>query len=69
MFREAYRLVRPGGIYFPIDTYARRAIGWRTARGLFSLWWIHRWNQEVWTMEYSNLDSAAAMRDAGFDVN
>ncbi len=69
VFREAHRLVRPGGIYFPIDTYARRPIGRRTARGLFSLWWIHRWNQEVWTIEYSNLDSAAAMRDAGFDVN
>lgn len=69
VFNEAYRLVRPGGIYFPIDTYARRPIGRRTARGLFSLWWIHRWNQEVWTIEYSELDSAAAMREAGFSVD
>lgn len=52
-----------------MDTYARRPIGRRTARGMFSLWWIHRWNQEVWTIEYSELDSAAAMRDAGFSVN
>lgn len=43
---EAFRVLRPGGVYFPIDFFTggrRRA----TAHGTFREWVDHRWNNEV----------------------
>ena len=31
-------------------------------------WVDHRWNNEVWRMEYARVDFPAEMRKVGFDV-
>lgn len=68
IFAEALRVLRPGGVYFPIDFYTGghpRA----TAYGTFSQWVDHRWNNEVWRLEYATVDFPGEMRKVGFDVN
>ena len=65
---ETHRILRPGGFYFPIDFYT----GSKRRTDAFSTlgeWRDHRWNNEVWRMEYAGLDFPQAMRQAGFDVN
>ncbi|MDX2221931.1 MAG: class I SAM-dependent methyltransferase [Rhodospirillaceae bacterium] len=66
---EAHRVLRAGGVYYPIDTHTRRPIAKRTAFGWFQQWWIYRWNQEVWQLEYANFDHVGAMAAAGFAVD
>ena len=64
---EAFRVLRPNGVYFPIDFYTGgrpRATAFRT----FMTWVDHRWNNEVWRMEYAAVDFPAEMRKVGFDV-
>ena len=65
---ETHRILRPGGHYFPIDFYTGNKP--RTdAYTKFSEWKDHRWNNEVWRLEYAGLDFPQAMRRAGFAVN
>jgi hypothetical protein len=55
-------------VYFPIDFYTggrRRA----TAHGTFREWVDHRWNNEVWRLDYAGVDFPGEMAKAGFDVN
>jgi len=69
VFKEAHRVLRPGGLYFPIDFYTG---GRRGVPGIFSQyqeWKDHRWNNEVWRMEYKEMDFEGDMEKAGFDVN
>ena len=68
IFAEAFRVLRPGGVYFPIDFYT----GGRppaTAFDTYREWTDHRWNNEVWRLEYAALDFPGEMRKAGFDVD
>jgi ubiquinone/menaquinone biosynthesis C-methylase UbiE len=64
---ETERILRPGGVFYPIDFYTGGA---PPARPLarYTSWWDHRWNNEVWRMEYAALDFAGAMRQARFTV-
>jgi SAM-dependent methyltransferase len=65
---EAFRVLRPGGVYFPIDFYT----GGRpraTAHRTFMEWVDHRWNNEVWRPDYAALDFPGEMAKVGFDVN
>ena len=64
---EAYRTLRPGGIFFPIDLFTSNPPS-ETAFGKFWAWRDYRWNEEVWRMEYTNLDMAGEMRRVGFKV-
>jgi len=71
---EAYRVLRPGGVYFPIDFYTGGGSGSQnsfdtSAFGSLMQWVDHRWNNEVWRMEYTDLDFPGEMRIAGFDVD
>ena len=65
--QEAYRILRPGGIFFPID-FLTGGKSPNTAWGTFKRWIDHRWNNEVWRAEYQNFDFNNAMRDSGFKV-
>jgi len=66
---EAYRIVRPGGVFFPMDFFTGNRRPPNTAYGSYMQWKDHRWNNEVWRMEYANLDFPGEMRTAGFEVN
>ena len=68
IINEAYRTLRPGGIFYPIDLYTGNPPA-TSAYGKFWAWRDYRWNAEVWHLEYMGLDMAAAMRAAGFEVN
>ena len=67
--REAYRILRPGGVFFPIDFYTGSNRPSPLAHQKFRHWWDHRWNNEVWWQEYTTLDLPGSMREAGFAVN
>lgn len=67
--REAHRVLRPGGVFFPIDFYTGSNKVSPNIAAKFRHWWDHRWNNEVWWNEYEQLDLAAAMRSAGFAVD
>jgi SAM-dependent methyltransferase len=67
--REAYRILRPGGVFYPIDFYTGSVPPTRSAAQKIRHWWDHRWNNEVWWYEYAGLDMAAAMEGAGFAVD
>jgi ubiquinone/menaquinone biosynthesis C-methylase UbiE len=61
---EVARVLRPGGIYFPMDFYTAEAP--RTdAKGVFAAWWLHRWVHEDWKPDYTQLDLRREMRRAG----
>jgi len=65
---EAYRTLRPGGVYYPIDSYSGdQPRG--SAMAAYYAWRNYRWNHEVWWWEYYEYDHAKAMRDVGFQVN
>ncbi|MCB2107314.1 MAG: class I SAM-dependent methyltransferase [Rhodobacteraceae bacterium] len=68
IIKESFRVLRPGGVFYPIDFYTG-APAPKDAYGLYRQWWDHRWNNEVWRLEYANLDFFGAMREAGFEVN
>ena len=66
--REAYRTLRPGGVFYPIDLYTGNPPA-KSAYGKFWAWRDYRWNAEVWHLEYMGLDMAVAMAEAGFIVD
>lgn len=66
---EAYRVLRPGGVYFPVDFQTGAGRGRRdNAYGNYTRWRDHRWNEEVWRLEYASVDFNGEMRKTGFDV-
>ena len=72
IIHESARLVRPGGIYFPVDSRTSPTNSYaeeRTAYGRVSMWQNHRWNHERWTLEYRGADFFGEMRRAGFILN
>ena len=65
---EAFRITRPGGVFYPIDFNLKRPRP-RTAYGQYRRWWDHRWNNEVWTIKYRSNGLQDMIRSAGFDLN
>ena len=61
---EARRVTRPGGVYYPIDFHTGGPTS--PARAMFSRWWDHRWNNEVWSLEYHALDFSGEIAKRGF---
>ena len=51
---EAHRLTRSGGVYYPMDFISGGAKA--PARSMYARWWDHRWNNEVWTLDYHAMD-------------
>lgn len=66
--KEMHRILRPGGVFFPIDFQTGSSRAPETAYARYSQWKDHRWNEEVWRQEYAQLDFPKAMTDAGFEV-
>ncbi len=67
VFREAYRVTRKGGYFYPID-FRTRAPKQR-AYAQYRTWWDHRWNVEVWSREFRSLNMEAELENAGFTLN
>ena len=68
MVKEAWRITRPGGVYYPIDFKLTNAPR-RTAYGMYRLWWDHRWNNEVWSLKFRQNGLPDLIRNAGFVLN
>jgi ubiquinone/menaquinone biosynthesis C-methylase UbiE len=66
--KETARVLRPGGVFYPVDFYTG-APPLKTAYAKFHAWWDHRWNDEVWRIEYAELDFKKVIRDAGLDLS
>lgn len=67
---ESFRILRPGGVYFPIDFETGVGRGrQRDNYGKFGGWRDHRWNEEVWRPDYSSVDFNGEMQNVGFEVN
>ena len=67
--QEAYRILKPGGIFFPIDFQTGvNSKGAITAWARYMQWKDHRWNEEVWRQEYGSFDFPKAMIESGFEI-
>ena len=69
VFREAHRITRPGGYYYPIDFRSGRQARRNTAYGMFRRWWDHRWNNERWSLSFRSLAFEDEMEKAGLILN
>ncbi len=71
IIQEAGRLLRPGGVYYPVDFYtnpSRKANdprAWQRIRD----WMTYRWNHERWLYEYQQADFEGEIRRAGMLLN
>ena len=63
---EARRVTRPGGVYYPIDFNSGGTK--MPARMMYSRWYDHRWNNEVWSFEYHALNFTNEIGSRGFNV-
>ena len=65
VIEEARRLTRRGGVYYPVDfiTWGQRTA---TPQGMFAMWQDHRWNNELWRMEFAYLDFNQEIASRGF---
>jgi ubiquinone/menaquinone biosynthesis C-methylase UbiE len=69
VFREAHRIARPGGYYYPIDFKSGRQAPKPSAYGAYRTWWDHRWNNERWSMEFRSIAFEEEMEKVGFWLN
>ena len=65
---EVNRILRPGGVFFPIDFQTGAYKGAESAWARYMQFKDHRWNEEVWRQEYGKFNFPQAMREAGFKV-
>jgi ubiquinone/menaquinone biosynthesis C-methylase UbiE len=66
---ETFRVLRPGGVYVPMDFYTGYPQRPMTPYLKHQIWKDHRWNEEVWRMEYQEMDFFGHMEKVGFEVN
>jgi ubiquinone/menaquinone biosynthesis C-methylase UbiE len=70
---EAYRILRPGGVFHPIDFVTKGNPAYQPPTELTrraGIYQDHRWNNEVWSPAYRETDLPALMRKVGFaDMN
>ena len=67
---EAFRILRPGGVYVPIDFFTGGQLRQpKNAYSTYQTWKDHRWNNEVWRIEYEEMDYFGHMEKVGFQVN
>ena len=68
IMQEVSRVLRGGGVYFPVDFYTSFNPP-KDAYGKFRRWWDHRWNGEPWALEHMDYDLAADLTAAGMAVD
>ncbi|MBM3515260.1 MAG: class I SAM-dependent methyltransferase [Alphaproteobacteria bacterium] len=68
IFKEAQRILRPGGLYYPMDFYTAERQIMKNGYGQVRDWMTSRWNHERWLYEYQSVDFPKEMTAAGFDV-
>jgi len=71
IIRETERILRPGGIYFPVDVYTNPGYSNRvdgTAMRHIRDWMTYRWNHERWWYEYKQADFFGEMERAGLNL-
>jgi len=69
VIRETYRVLRPGGVFFPVDFKTGKQEPKMTPQRNFSLWWDHRWNNEPWRVEFTSRDFGDSIAAVGFKVD
>ena len=62
---EANRILRPGGVYTPLDFVTGGLEG--RASQLHARWFDHRWNNEVWSLSYHATDFTGEIAKRGFE--
>jgi ubiquinone/menaquinone biosynthesis C-methylase UbiE len=65
---EAYRITRPGGVFYPVDFNTLNQPP-RTAYQQYRSYMDHRWNCEPWTPKWRACNPQEMIREAGFDLN
>ena len=72
IIQESTRVLRPGGVYYPVDFYTNPA-RWpavdKRAWNRIKDWMTYRWNHERWLYEYQQADFDGEMHRAGLTVN
>lgn len=66
--REAYRITRPGGVFYPVD-FNLRSTFLDHPYSKYRQWWDHRWNCEPWSIRFRENDLPGLIRQAGFTLN
>jgi len=61
---EARRVTRTGGVYYPVDFNSGGDKS--PARAMYQRWWDHRWNNEVWSLEYHTMNFTDEIAKRGF---
>ena len=67
MIRHIARVLRPGGVFYPIDFYTKTAAP-VDAKSRFAAWLSARWGHEDWREGYATVDLKAEMERAGLIV-
>lgn len=68
IMKEVSRVLRGGGIYYPVDFYTSFDPP-KDAFGKFRRWWDHRWNGEPWALQHMDYDLAGDLTAAGMSVD
>ncbi|MDX2222478.1 MAG: class I SAM-dependent methyltransferase [Rhodospirillaceae bacterium] len=63
---EAFRVTRPGGVFFPMEVKMVRPQAPRTAYGRFRNWFTQEGINERWYLDYMDTDYTAEIARAGF---
>ncbi len=69
IIKEAFRVLRPGGVFFPIDHRTGKQAPKKTANWNFRVWNDRNLNNEFWRRDFESRDFADLIRDVGFDVD
>lgn len=68
IMKEAFRILRPGGIYFPIDAYTGKPVE-QDVFLRYRIWWDHMLNNEPWRYDYANVAFFDEMKAVGFRID
>jgi ubiquinone/menaquinone biosynthesis C-methylase UbiE len=66
--KEVHRILRPGGLYYPVDFYTAGREPPSDAYSRLRDWVSHRWVHEPWMLEYREVDLPGELKKLGFAV-